>query len=210
MLLSIKQVNRPDHPECGGEEIMLYQEAAAVLKRWNYPFETLEAWSLRDDPWCEDEAVEAYLADALFLVYKIAEVGMGKYYGFAAVLFDHEHPTLCLDSESPIVLGRQNKPEVTPDGRYAFACFYSGVLLIDLMKKKYTGFKLDHYSDLVRYTMQPSRNTFSIYHKEKGGVSTILPDLLNWHEGPGKAINVTECFESYDQALEKPKWYFGR
>ena len=189
---------------------MLYQEAAAVLKRWNYPFETLEAWSLRDDPWCEDEAVEAYLADALFLVYKIREVGMGKYYGFAAVLFDHEHPKLFLDSESPIPLGMMNKPEVTPDGRYMFACFYSGVLLIDLMKKKYTGFKLDHYSDLVRYEMQPSRNTFHIYPKEKGECYTILPDRLTWHEGTGKPINVEACFGSFDQALERPTDYYRR
>lgn len=189
---------------------MLGEELAAMLKRWNYPFETLDAWSLRDDPWCNDKAVEAYLADALFLVYKIAEVGMGKYYGYAAVLFDHEHPTLLLDTTEPIVLFPSIRPIVTPDGRYMYASFYYGVLLIDLMKRKYTGLKLDHYEDRIGYDMQPSGNTFVIHHKEKSRLTGILPDLLNWHEGPGKPINVTECFESYEQALEKPKWYFGR
>ena len=176
---------------------MLREETAALLKRWNYPFESLYGWTFKGDPWCDDVAVEAYLGNALFVIYQIAEVGMGKYYGRVAVLFDHEHPTLFLACKEGVVLFPNIRPVVTPDGRYMFACFYYGVLIIDLMKRKFTGLKLDHYEDSVCYDMQPSGDTFHIYHKENGKSSVIIPERLTWHEGPGEQENIETYFQPF-------------
>ena len=183
---------------------MLREEAAALLKKWNYPFETLSNWSFRDDPWCDDVAVESHLVDALFLVYKIVEIGMCHYYGDVAVLFDHEHPTMLLESKSPLVLSPAIRPVVTPDGRYMYAPFNAGALIIDLMKRKYTGVKLDSYYDSICYDMQPARDAFVISHKKTGRSSVILPELLTWHEGTGGQTDIAACFQTYEQALYEP------
>ena len=144
----------------------------------------------------------------MFVVYQIAEVGMGKYYGHVAVLFDHEHPTLFLASKTGLSLApRLVRPVVTPDGRYMYASFYRGILIIDLMKRKFTGLKLDD-DDSIYYDMQPSGDTFHINHKETGKSTVILPERLTWHEGTGEQTDIEAFFLPYEQAVGKLKPYW--
>lgn len=65
---------------------------------WKYDFESLPRWENRKKiPFVFDEYVEIPQADMLCCIYSVAEVGMGKYMGFLALLENKSSPRLVLN-----------------------------------------------------------------------------------------------------------------
>ena len=177
---------------------MLGEEAAAILKKWNYPFETLKYWDPDCDHFCNDIAVEACLADAMILVYCIREWHMCAYSAGIMVLKGRENPKVLFTSPR-VTVSPWIRPIVSPDGRYIFTSFNNGLMIIDVMQERYAGLKTEDgpkpVPDYVGYPTA-SRDAFYLHDGEKQ-YSVDLGDRLKWHDCTGEVIDIDTCFEPY-------------
>ena len=65
---------------------------------WQFDFSTLPRWNNRNIvPFVYDKFHHLPKSDTLCCIYSIAEVGMGRYQGFLAILKNKEHPELLLN-----------------------------------------------------------------------------------------------------------------
>ena len=180
---------------------MLGEEAAAILKKWNYPFETLKYWNPDCDHFCNDIAVEASLADAMILVYAIVEWHMGSYGAGVVARKGRKDPKVLLTAPRASVHPRI-RPVVSPDGRYIFAPFINGLMIIDVIQERYAGLKMEDVPKPVpEYVDYPtaSKDTFYLYDAGKQ-YSVDLGDRLNWHNCAGEVVDIDSCFEPYSSA----------
>lgn len=180
---------------------MLGEEAAAILKKWNYPFETLKYWNLNCDPFCNDIAVEACLADAMILVYNIREWHMCAYGAGVVVLKGRDNPKVLFTSPKTNVFPRI-RPVVSPDGRYIFTPFCDGLLIIDVVQEKYAGLKMENVPNPIpNYVDYPTASPDAFYLRDGGKQYSVdLGDRLNWHDCTGEEIDIDTCFEPYSSA----------
>jgi len=96
-----------------------------IIEGWKYEYSKLPYWENRDKtPWIYDKLYENPNRNNAVLIYSIAEVGMGKYFGFLAVFDNKQRPQLILNTTAFNVLPRM--PMFSTNGNLCFllASFY--------------------------------------------------------------------------------------
>ena len=182
---------------------MLGPQAETVLKKWNYPFETLPRWG-SIDPWCTDVAVEIPEADVLFLIYSIGEWGMCKYCGRVVVFSGHENAKLLFLINKPLGITSNIQPFITSDRRYIIISSNEGVLFFDIILNRVAGIKLvDRLMAgdcTVEETDSHTLRLINKYEKINGSILdiTIDPKHLPWRSANGEQFEPENLFQYYE------------
>lgn len=86
---------------------------------WNFDFSSLPGWENRErNPYIYDEFYEVEGSDMLCCIYSIAEVSMGNYLGFLAILGGKKEPKLFLNIANGFCFC--NNFSASEDGRFVF------------------------------------------------------------------------------------------
>ena len=96
-----------------------------VIEEWEYEFSKLPRWDNRDKiPWVYDKLYENPNRNNAVLIYSIAEVGIGKYFGFLAVFSNKAQPHLTLNTTAFTVIPQMPMFSANGDICFLLACLY--------------------------------------------------------------------------------------
>ncbi len=137
---------------------------------WSYDFSSLPYWENHDViSGIYDEFNEIPETDTLCCLYSIAEVGMGKYFAFLAVLQNKKKPELLLNVPKGIFFpffaaGNQGNLAFFKCRYYHYKApnHWSAILLIDVVTKRFSYFNVDGYALYSYQVVERSETCFEL------------------------------------------------
>ncbi len=166
---------------------------------WKFDFSTLPQWDNRNRiPYVYDEYYEVPNSDTLCCIYSIAEVSMGNYLGFLAILKDKSNPTLLLNVTEKFCFC--NNFASSKDGRFLFLqphvynkeeeSVCRPVLIIDVIANKFAVVATDNLNPRYKIIELDNFNFKAEADESQKGDQRldelcrkkIQIDCLEWHE----------------------------
>ena len=174
------------------------------IKGWNYLFENLPHWRIRDRfPYVYDQLTQSPSGEYAILIYSIAEVSMCNEVGCLAVFESREHPALILNAYKAHF--SPQSPVFSANGRYVCLksqMYLSGqnrvecpLLLLDLYDRQFTALTLDTHDHQIAIQNQTEKELvlsltpYSNPSESEQQISIQIAELL-WH--PFQEINMLE------------------
>ena len=166
---------------------------------WNFDFSSLPRWDIRDKiPFVYDKFYHLPECDALCCIYSIAEVRMGCYQGFLAILKNKEKPELVLNINQKLNFCDNFSASKKGDIIFLLSYFHdkttdgpgSLVLICDIVREKFSYFTTDNYNPCYK-VVELSDGVFGIEadefqrnDKRLDAFSKTRIDLkcLNWYD----------------------------
>ena len=167
---------------------------------WKFDFSSLPHWNNRNTiPFVYDKFYSSPRNDILCCIYSIAEVRMGWYTGFLAILKNKEHPELMLNIAEDMTFCDNFSSNKNDDILFLQPSIYNKenntvncpILIIDLTQKKFACYSTDNYNPCYK-VIEISDTVFGI---EAGETQVKTDERLNALSK--RKIDLT-CLKWYD------------
>ena len=165
---------------------------------WVFDFTALPRWDNRKRiPYVYDEYYDIPNSDMLCCIYSIAEVSMGSYLGFLAILKNKHAPTLFLNITEEFCFF--NSVTASKDGRYLFlqpsirnkedGAIKRPILIIDIFENKFAFVSIDPLksdykiveSDRFNFRVETENHSMDA-QPDVFCETKVRTDCLNWYD----------------------------